>query len=73
MEKLPAAETRPIVSTVGAGDALFACFLHCLHKGWSPMDALHEALLFASYMMGTAGGAEGFLTGRTYAREGLGT
>jgi ribokinase len=73
MERLPAVETRPIVGTVGAGDALFACFLRCLHQRQSPIEALRKALLFASYKMGTAGGAEGFLTGRTYARERLGT
>jgi len=28
VERLPAARTRPIVSTIGAGDALFSCFVH---------------------------------------------
>lgn len=62
LERLPAVSTRPIVSTVGAGDALFSCFLHSIAAGQLPVQALQRALIFASYKMGAAGGAQGFLT-----------
>jgi sugar/nucleoside kinase (ribokinase family) len=57
----PARHTRPIVSTVGAGDALFSCFLHVYVKTSDPFEALRMATVFASYKIGSAGGAEGLL------------
>jgi sugar/nucleoside kinase (ribokinase family) len=60
--RLPALVTRPIVNTIGAGDALFASFLHAYDASRDPYDALRQATLFASYKIGTAGAAEGFLT-----------
>jgi ribokinase len=62
MGRLPAAVTRPVVSTVGAGDALFASFLHGYHATGDPYEALRKAIVFASYKIGEAGGARGFLT-----------
>lgn len=62
MERVPARELRPVVSTVGAGDALFAAFIHAYLQTGEPLAALQRAVLFASYKTGTAGGAEGFLT-----------
>ena len=59
---LPAVYTRPVVSTVGAGDALFACFLHVFALGRDPYLALRQAVRFASYKIGAAGAAEGFLS-----------
>ena len=46
---VPAVTTRPIVSTSGAGDALFSTFLHFYVKGDSPIDSLRKATYVASY------------------------
>jgi ribokinase len=62
MERLPALQTRPIVNTIGAGDALFSSFLHGYQRIHDPYAALQRALVFASYKIGSAGAAEGFLT-----------
>ena len=61
MERLPAVTTRPIVNTIGAGDALFSCFLHDYVRNRDPYDAIRKAIYFASYKIGTSGAAEGFL------------
>jgi len=61
MERVPAVHTRPVVSTIGAGDALFSCFLHFYHKTRAPYEALRKAVVFASYKIGEPGAAEGFL------------
>jgi ribokinase len=58
---VPAVTTRPIVSTVGAGDALFSAFVHIYAQTYDPFLALKKAVVFASYKIGVAGGAEGFL------------
>ena len=58
---VPARLTRPVVSTVGAGDALFSAFLHVYVKKGDPYEALRMATVFASYKIGATGGAEGFL------------
>ena len=60
--ELPAVQVGPVVNTVGAGDALFSCFLHSYAKGFSPLDALHRAQLFASAKIGTSGASRGFIT-----------
>ena len=65
--RLPALVTRPVVNTIGAGDALFAAFLHGYDTSHDPYDALRRATLFASYKIGAAGAAEGFLTGAELA------
>jgi sugar/nucleoside kinase (ribokinase family) len=59
--RFPAVQTRPVVNTIGAGDALFACFVHVYHQTGDPYLALRKAVVFASYKIGTAGAAEGFL------------
>lgn len=59
---LPAVTTRPIVSTIGAGDALFAAFLHSYVQQRDPYEAMRKAMLFASYKIGVAGAADGFLS-----------
>ena len=61
MVEIPAVTTREIVSTVGAGDALFACFCHVYAKTRDPYEAVRKATLFASYKIGERGGAQGFL------------
>ncbi len=58
---VPAVHTRPIVNTIGAGDALFSCFLHFFLKNGDALEALKKAVVFASYKIGEVGAAEGFL------------
>ena len=55
-------QVGPVVNTVGAGDALFSCFLHSYAKGLSPLESLHRAQLFASAKIGTSGASNGFIT-----------
>lgn len=62
LERIPAVQTRPVVSTIGAGDALFSSFLHCANQGDSPYDALRKAVVFASYKISVASASDGFLT-----------
>lgn len=58
---LPAVHTRSIVSTIGAGDALFAAFLHTYARTHDAYESLRRAMVFASWKIGTAGAAQGFL------------
>ncbi len=58
---VPAVVTRPIVNTIGAGDALFSAFIHFYAQGCTPQAALERAVVFASYKIGAQGAAEGFL------------
>jgi len=57
-----AVDARPIVNTIGAGDALFSAFIHCYAKGENPHQALKKAIAFASWKIGEKGAADGFLT-----------
>ena len=50
-----------MVNTAGAGDALFACFLHFYWDGETPLSALRKALAFAGYKVGENGASRGFL------------
>lgn len=59
---IPAVTTRPVVSTSGAGDALFSTFLHFYGKGNSPAESLRKATYVASYKIGEKISSEGFLT-----------
>lgn len=59
---VPAVSTRPVVNTVGAGDALFSAFVHFYLKGDEPVDALRKASVFASYKIGESGASKGFLS-----------
>ena len=61
MQRVPAVSPRPIVSTVGAGDALFSAFLHGFARTRDPYESLRKAVLFAGYKIGARGAAEGFL------------
>ena len=60
---VPAVAPWGVASTVGAGDALFAAFLHCRLAGLDPHAAIERAVLFAGCKIGHTGGGEGFLTG----------
>ena len=60
--RFPAVRTRPVVNTIGAGDALFSAFLDRYMRTGTPYAALRAAQVFASYKIGAKGAAEGFLT-----------
>lgn len=62
VERIPAVSTRPVVNTVGAGDALFSSFIHVFSETNDPYLALRKAIVFASYKIGETGAAQGFLT-----------
>lgn len=61
IERIPAVSTRPVVNTIGAGDALFSSFLHFYVKQGDPYLALRKAMVFASYKIGAASASDGFL------------
>lgn len=62
LERLPAVQTRPVVNTIGAGDALFTAFNFFFVRSADPYEALQKAIVFASYKIGERGAAEGFLS-----------
>ncbi|MFW5714205.1 MAG: carbohydrate kinase family protein [Brevefilum sp.] len=64
MGRFPPVFTRPVVNTIGAGDALFSAFLDRYLRFGDPYRALQEAMVFASYKIGEKGAAEGFLGGK---------
>lgn len=64
MERIPAVVTRPIVNTIGAGDALFSCFLHCYQQSADAYTALRKAVVFASFKIGVTSAADGFLNAK---------
>jgi ribokinase len=61
VERVPAVRTRSVVSTVGAGDALFSAFLDGYVRERDARAALRRAVVFASWKLGAASAAEGFL------------
>lgn len=61
LARFPARSTRPVVNTIGAGDALFSSFLHFWTRDHDPALALERAILFASWKIGETGAAMGFL------------
>ena len=60
--EMPAASVGTVVNTVGAGDALFSAFLHYYAKGFSPVDALQRAQIFAAHKITVSGASKGFVT-----------
>jgi sugar/nucleoside kinase (ribokinase family) len=69
IERFAAAPATRIVSTVGAGDALLAAFVHGYTANADPREALRQAMVFAAHKIGAAGGADGFLTERARRRR----
>lgn len=65
---VPAVYARPVVNTVGAGDATLAAFVHHRLHGDAPAEALRKAMVFASWKIGESGGAKGFPDPDTYGR-----
>ncbi len=59
---IPAVYTRPVVNTVGAGDSLFASFLHFYAKSKDDEHSLRLATVFASYKIGDTSACRGFLS-----------
>ena len=60
--RFPAVQTREVVNTIGAGDALFSAFIDRFQRTKDPYLAIRQAMVFASYKIGEKGAAEGFLT-----------
>lgn len=50
-----------LVTGLGSGGALLSAFVHVYGQTRDPYGAVEEAVLFASYKIGEAGAAEGFL------------
>ncbi len=61
LERIPAVTTRRVINTIGAGDALLSAFIHVYIQTRDPYEAIHKAVVFASYKMGESGAADGFL------------
>ncbi len=57
-----ASKTDRIVNTVGAGDALFSCFVSLYAKGYAPERCLRLAQSFAAHKIGLDGASLGFLS-----------
>lgn len=70
--RFPAENPRPVINTVGAGDALFSAFLHGYLTSRDPYQALRQAILFAGYKIGATGAAEGFLSAAELTRMATG-
>ena len=62
IKHFPSVKTREIVNTIGAGDALFSCFIHYYNKTRDPYYSIEKAIIFASYKIGENGGSKGFLS-----------
>jgi sugar/nucleoside kinase (ribokinase family) len=60
--EIGAVTPRPVRSTDGAGDALFAAFLHGWLTSGEPVESLESAVLFAGWKIGAQSAAAGFLT-----------
>ena len=59
---VPAYPEAKVVNTVGAGDSLFASFLHYYVKGLSAEESLRRAVIFAGVKIGYNGASVGFST-----------
>jgi ribokinase len=60
--RFPAQSPRPVVNTIGAGDALFSSFLHSYLETRDPQLAIRRAAYFAGWKVGENGAARGFLS-----------
>ncbi len=60
--RFPVVPAPKITNTIGAGDALFAAFLHSYLRSKDPYTALRKAMFFAAHKIGAASAAAGFLT-----------
>lgn len=55
-------KTNEVVNTTGAGNAMFACFLHYYNETGDSVLSIKNAMLFASYKIGYMGTSNGFMT-----------
>jgi ribokinase len=62
IERIPAVYTRPVVNSIGAGDALFSSFIHYYQQTNDPYEAIRKAVVYASYKIGATSAADGFLS-----------
>ncbi|MBA3872934.1 MAG: carbohydrate kinase family protein [Anaerolineae bacterium] len=62
VERVPAVSVRPIISTIGAGDALFSSFVHYYQETNDPYESIRKAVVYASYKIGATSAADGFLS-----------
>lgn len=62
MARFPAQLLRPVVNTIGAGDALFSAFVHAYHRVADPYRAIRRAIIFAGYKVGVSGAADGLMS-----------
>jgi acarbose 7IV-phosphotransferase len=60
---VPAVAPRGVTSTVGAGDALAAAFMHAYAATGDPHAAIEQAVVFAGYAVGARPGDKAYLTG----------
>lgn len=60
--RFSAYHVREVVNTVGAGDSLFASFLHFYAKSKNPYDSIKKAMLFAAYKIGENGASQGMIS-----------
>lgn len=60
--RIPAQNPRPVVNTIGAGDALLSAFVHSYVQQPDPYRAARRAVHFAGWKIGATGAADGFLT-----------
>lgn len=58
--RLEAAHVGEVANTLGAGDALFSCFINDYMKGYSAVEALDRAEIFAALKICCNGAANGF-------------
>jgi len=66
--RFDAAPVDKVVNTLGAGDALFSCFMHYYLKGYSAPESLTRAELFAALKIRYNGAANG-LTSEAVVEE----
>ena len=62
IKHFPSIKTRDVINSIGAGDALFSCFVHYYNKTKDAYYSIKMATIFASYKIGENGGAKGFLS-----------
>ncbi|MEK6222023.1 MAG: carbohydrate kinase family protein [Chloroflexota bacterium] len=60
--QFPAHDIRPVISSIGAGDALFSAFIHSYMLTQDPYEAIRKANIFASYKVGAKSASSGFLS-----------
>ncbi|HEV3380078.1 MAG TPA: carbohydrate kinase family protein [Trebonia sp.] len=63
VRQVPAVAPRGVTSTIGAGDALAAAFMHVYAASGDPHAAIEQAVVFAGYAAGAPPGGPAFLTG----------